>query len=558
MSALTVEGVAVGVTTRTTIGDSAVGVRRRAKSGVMRSHKLGDVRTGQIHTDFMSGTDATILRAILASPGPVLHGGTLLGADAYFHVSGVQQQPLGADLWLLSWRIEETGFTPSPLLFSFDAVAPGAAFTFTRAGVAPLLDVDGSYQEAATNVARYSYLTEEVAFAGGGVFSGVPTEHGRVLLLEPAGTNVWLRSDEFDAAAWTKAQATIDADDAAAPDGTTTADKLVESTDAGVHTVEQALGGSPTDDEYSVISVHAKADERERIWMSLTGKDGSTVATARYDLVAGGIAAVSSGGSLTTLAAIRDAGDGWYRCILAGDVLTGGSTPSGLIGLVDDSNQTSYTGDGTSGVHLWRGHAEVDRRAPSYAVQTVGATAAGVAEKMTAPPGFTMEDIRAAGGATFYQEWIERGTAYVVGSSTRYWQVSDDVQVALFSNSLGDGTLDGALFEAGGVSAVSSPSAVIPLGSPAEARLVLYLDDDDDWKVQLGVSVNGAAEVLGSVATFGATLPDFDADLLTFGADHNQNVHAPVGLRTIKGIGGVRTMAEMQKIAAARLYQRVT
>jgi hypothetical protein len=44
---------------------------------------------------------------------------------------------------------------------------------------------------------------------------------------------------------------------------------------------------------------------------------------------------------------------------------------------------------------------------------------------------------------------------------------------------------------------------------------------------------------------------------MTFGAPHNSNVQAPVGLRTIKGIGGVRTMAEMRTIATARLYQRV-
>jgi hypothetical protein len=167
-------------------------------------------------------------------------------------------------------------------------------------------------------------------------------------------------------------------------------------------------------------------------------------------------------------------------------------------------------------------------------------------------------DIRAAGGATFYQEWVERGTAWVAGSSTRYWQVGDDVRLLLFSGTAGDGTIDGSLTQDGGGSAQSSPSAVVPIGSPAEARLVVYLDPADDlWKVQCGVSVESAAEVLGSVATFGATLPDFDADLITFASAHNATVQAPVGLRRIKGIGGVYTMAEMRKIATARLYQRV-
>jgi hypothetical protein len=749
VSALTVEGVAVSATTRTTIGDSAVGVRRRAKSGVMRSHKLGDVRVGQIHTDFMSGDEATILRAILASPGPVLHGGTLLGADAYFHVSGVQQQPLGADLWVLSWRIEETGFTPSPLLFSFDALAPGA-YTFTRSGPAPYTDSDGVPQSAPTGVARVGAFADYT---------------DRIVLTGDSTTNIILQSDNFNAT-WTGVSGgggfvVVTTSGVVGPDGAFM-QNLEDNSAAAVASVAQALtipansdsyacslrvdktdhssnvvqfaivltgggqatkivlldlsdgsltagAGSAEPDDYDVI------DEGSwwRIWLTVTNNGSSTGMTVTiapssesvglvgnatigdvqvevgtsptdyvptttapvtvlhtavsgrvpvaalspakqnlmtnsedFDAATGGVSglvvtadqflapdgettadkvddqsavtvegtfvgSLAHAGSTTWVhsihvhkTALTDASY-WIRIRLG---LSGGTSDTGLIyfrpsdqtiiedasdppagsGVVDEGTYwrvyiaMANPGGNTSfsagfrpvqGDHATDPEANPDATLTGFAVpwgwqieegSTPGAyTATGAvainqgAEKMTKPPGFTMADIRAAGGATFYTSWIERGTAYDDTSSTRYWQVGDDVRLLLFSGSSGDGTIDGSLFEAGGINANSAPSAVVPLDKPAEARLVVYLDPADDlWKVQLGVSVDGAAEVLGSVATFGATLPDFDEDLLTFAGGHDSNVQAPVGLRTITGARGVYTMDQMRKLAAARLHAK--
>jgi hypothetical protein len=529
VSALTVEGVAVSATTRTTIGDSAVGVRRRAKSGVMRSHKLGDVRTGQIHTDFMSGDEATILRAILASPGPVLHGGTLLGADAYFHVSGVQQQPLGADLWVLSWRIEETGFTPSPLLFSFDADAPGAAYTFTRSGiVGPYTDENGLLQNEATpNVFRTDWQ-----------YGGRPA-----LLLEPATTNELLRSEQLDNAAWTKSACSVLAGQSFGPDGLSGLDRIIEDGTSAQHFVSQSVTGMTAD---AVHALSGFSTPGTRTWVRLVMQNGANNVEAWFDVATGVVGTTQDGGTGTFVRAyVEDWGGGLYRCVLVGSVGNGATTVTASARLATGDGVGTYAGDGTSALQAGYLQLEDNKQFATSYVATVTATATRAVEKMTAPPGFTVADIRAAGGATFYQEWVERGTAWVAGSSTRYWQVGDDVRLLLFSGTAGDGTIDGSLTQDGGGSAQSSPSAVVPIGSPAEARLVLYLDDDDDWKVQCGVSVDGAAEVLGSVATFGATLPEFDEDLMTFAANHDANVHAPVGLRAIKGVPGNRSLAEM-------------
>ncbi len=55
------------------------------------------------------------------------------------------------------------------------------------------------------------------------------------LLLEPSATNLIVRSQTLDNADWTKTSATITADAAAAPDGTTTADRLIDDATNGVH-----------------------------------------------------------------------------------------------------------------------------------------------------------------------------------------------------------------------------------------------------------------------------------------------------------------------------------
>jgi hypothetical protein len=553
VSALTVEGVAVSATTRTTIGDSAVGVRRRAKSGVMRSHKLGDVRVGQIHTDFMSGEDATILRAILASPGPVLHGGTLLGADAYFHVSGVQQQPLGADLWVLSWRIEETGFTPSPLLFSFDADAPGAV-TFTRTGTARYTDSDGDQQSAATGVARVGAAADYVDLDG----DGIPeTPTGR---LEPEGENICLQSEDFTTTWSGPAETVVTANQAVAPDGATTADKIEDTHASSAVGLAAAATGVPDDSDPWVASVHLHKTDHSgdvaRLTLSL--QNGTTVsAFLNVDPATGTL--YELGAAVPADYGVEDAGDYWRVWLRADNNGTGNTQAVFTLfpSQADPGDPTVTVNSLTGYVMAWGAQIEQGAFPSSYIPTTTVAVTRG-AEKMTVPPGFTMEDIRRAGGATFYTSWIERGTAYVVGSPTRYWQVGNNARLLLYSAVAGDGTIDGALIVAGGTAAPSAPSAVVPLGKPAEARLIVYLDPADDlWKVQCGVSVDGAAEVLGSVATFGATLPDFDEDLLTFGSSHNATAQAPVGLRDIKGIGGVYTMAQMRSIAAARLYQRV-
>lgn len=93
---------------------------------------------------------------------------------------------------------------------SAPAIMPG--WSFSRAGVGTMFNAAGVIESFA---------------------SGVPRITDRGLLVERAATNLLLRSQEFDNAAWTKvsggngADPTVTANAAVAPDGTTTADEIV-------------------------------------------------------------------------------------------------------------------------------------------------------------------------------------------------------------------------------------------------------------------------------------------------------------------------------------------
>lgn len=82
---------------------------------------------------------------------------------------------------------------------------------------------------------------------------------GKILDVKPYVRNLLLRTEEFDHAYWTKRNSTITANATTAPDGTLTADKLVENTANAEHNVTYGWTGT---NQRLTLSVYAKAAER--------------------------------------------------------------------------------------------------------------------------------------------------------------------------------------------------------------------------------------------------------------------------------------------------------
>lgn len=123
----------------------------------------------------------------------------------------------------------------------------------------------------------------------------------------------------------------------AAPDGTLSADKLVEDTATGLHRIFLANTPSAAGIPF-VFSMYAKAAERSNLILACGGS-GFTAVDANFNLANG----TATGGTIVSV------GNGWYRCSLA---ITSAAAASGLLYAYINS-AASYTGDGTSGIYVW-------------------------------------------------------------------------------------------------------------------------------------------------------------------------------------------------------------
>ena len=162
-------------------------------------------------------------------------------------------------------------------------------------------------------------------------------------LIEQVPYNLFTYSEEFNNAYWSKVDVSINSNVINSPNGTLTADKLVENTANNVHLVNTPNASVPTGT--NTLSVYAKADTRNWILLYLfDGVLGSL--TAYFNVSNGTLGNVPSG--LT--ASIDSVGNGWYRCSITRNQANSGN---GGYGLASADNVASYAGNGTSGAYFW-------------------------------------------------------------------------------------------------------------------------------------------------------------------------------------------------------------
>ena len=230
-------------------------------------------------------------------------------------------------------------------------------FTFTGGNQSMYMGPAGLLVASATNTPRIEYDANGACLG---------------LLMEAARTNVWLQSQTFDNGSWTKVRASVSADTIAAPDGTTTADTLVEDgTAANSHLLRQDYASATSGTTYT-ISVFAKAKERSQI-LILFGADTAAFSGegVLYTLSGSGTSATSTGSPVAH--GIQALSNGWYRCWVAA---TCASTTNAVLRIqLCASSSSTYSGDGVSGLYLWGAQLEAGRFPSSYIPTTTGSVA---------------------------------------------------------------------------------------------------------------------------------------------------------------------------------------
>jgi len=163
-----------------------------------------------------------------------------------------------------------------------------------------------------------------------------------------------------------------------APDGTLTADLIVEDTSTGQHRAYQSFSNTNTT---VTLSIYAKP--KERTWLALRITSYSPADRYQWFNLSGSgvIGTTQSELSNPTITAIAD---GWYRCSVT-LVNTSNTTCVVQVNLANADNVSSYTGDGSSGLYVWGMQAEHSSSATTYqpilaswdATYTANAIAAG-------------------------------------------------------------------------------------------------------------------------------------------------------------------------------------
>jgi hypothetical protein len=129
----------------------------------------------------------------------------------------------------------------------------------------------------------------------------------------------------------------------AAPNGTLTADKLIEDTSFNSHFLTQTLGITVVGLDYN-FSVYLKAGERIK-----TDIQAGTVGVARINLLTG----VIESSTFPTTPIVTDVGNNWWRFSITFNANSTLLNPLYRIFTVNNLNQGSYVGDGVSGLYVW-------------------------------------------------------------------------------------------------------------------------------------------------------------------------------------------------------------
>ena len=171
-------------------------------------------------------------------------------------------------------------------------------------------------------------------------------------LVELVPYNLLQYSEMFSNVYWVKTATTISANTTTAPNGTLTADTLIETASGSTKNLKSGTFNFVNGASYS-MSIYAKNTTTGRGFIQIAGftlGTGAANVYANFNLN-DGTTANATGGTAT----ITSVGDGWYRCSFS---FTCGNTITEVynVNLINSMSATSfptYTGDITKGIFLW-------------------------------------------------------------------------------------------------------------------------------------------------------------------------------------------------------------
>ncbi|HNQ92241.1 MAG TPA: hypothetical protein PKI93_04845 [Alphaproteobacteria bacterium] len=251
-------------------------------------------------------------------------------------------------------------------LSSFLTAAGGS---FTRNSVGTYFDSTGTLQTASANTPRFDH--DPVTHAAKGI------------LIEESRANLNRYSEQSDNAVYNKRNCTISVNAIVTPNGTVTADKVVEDT-GSVFKELQIVNTSVSAAPYTV-SAFVKPAGRNYMYLYESQTEKSVVFDLSLGTVNGNY--TGGGGSLAPAYGISLVGNGWYRVWMTWNANVGiiSYIAFGLRNAIGNFN-SGYAGDGISGIYIWGAQLEQGAFPTSY-IPTTTATVTRQIDGLTLPTG---------------------------------------------------------------------------------------------------------------------------------------------------------------------------
>lgn len=185
-------------------------------------------------------------------------------------------------------------------------------------------------------------------------------------LIKTAVANLFVRSEEFDNAAWTKSNSTATTTTATTdPRGGTTAEKIVPNAGTTTGIIYNTTGVAITSGSIYTTSVYIKAAELGFAYVCGNVRGSSTTTAVCVNLSNGSTSNAGANGTYT----VTNAGNGWWRVTVTATA----STTAGYLEvspLAAAGVYGSYTGNGTSGIYIWGAQLEQSSTVGEYVPTT--------------------------------------------------------------------------------------------------------------------------------------------------------------------------------------------
>jgi hypothetical protein len=340
----TVSGVAANVTSVAGIAVDVTAVKNIAASVTSVASNAANITSvaGNTANITAAASNAANINAVVANAANINAAGS--------NAANAASSAASAAAIVLGVASNRASIRPTLLLDFASTKQLDSRITFTRASTATVFDERGVMQTVGEGVPRFHH--------------DPATGESLGLLMEEQRTNLLTYSDTFTEGLWQPSNATVQPYAAIAPDGKYTATKLVENASGSLKAIRRAnvfVSGTQTP------SLFLKAGERSSITFLVL--QNSVVASFHLNLLTGD--SILGANGLGVSFAVKAVGNGWYKASII-------FTASGTINSSDyfdvrmsnvwppsSSTGNSYTGDGVSGIYIWRGSLEAGDKATS-------------------------------------------------------------------------------------------------------------------------------------------------------------------------------------------------